>query len=67
MYVVGTAWRKYWYATKAANHGWSGIYKPGAEARTIMRDLKRIVEWLSNVREVGTKGELGDDMREVHD
>ena len=35
--------------------------------RTIMGDLEGVVERLCDVGEVGSEGELGDDMRQIHD
>lgn len=32
----------------------------------VMGKLKRVVEWLYNVGEIGPEGELGDDMRKIH-
>lgn len=67
--MVGTTWRKYWNAKKAVGEQRlpvSCMNELIDEARTILGNFDRVVKRLSNVREIWSKRELGDDMRKVH-
>ncbi len=63
--MVGTTWRKYWYATNAII-AVSSQSSMRSDELTIACQLKRVVERLSDIGEVRAEGKFGDYVREIH-
>ena len=60
-------WRKYWYATNAALAVNEADFDEVEGQRTIMGDLEGVVERFCDIGKIGYEGELGDDVRQIHD